>query len=341
MLLALSVQGVSPQYLRDRTMLVAAAAYEQDHARLTDWTCDACNSTAMDRVWLVEHDATHTFAYVGANFEEKAIYVVFRGTVFKSIENWVENLDAQVSHPGWCDGCGVHTGFFNSAVALFRQGLAQGIEQAWADIGEPKALYITGHSLGGGMAAALAAQMALTDPERQLPITAKIMSTPGLKRRVYTYGGPRTLTAASVDAFVQNNAFLFERMVNYDDVVPRVPPQDFTWHYHHMPTEFWWVRAEGTAMDGAPYPPGAWHECNHSGEDNEVCFLPVWLAFECVLTHSLSRSLSPSPSPPLPSICLIFAVQCSRSMKKVSIPAHLFYPPTQWTPLGTHMGRGE
>ena len=54
MLLALCAAAVacaqlSPQELRDRTMLVASAAYEKDHATLSEWACAPCNATAMVR----------------------------------------------------------------------------------------------------------------------------------------------------------------------------------------------------------------------------------------------------------------------------------------------------
>ena len=48
------------------------------------------------------------------NEKKNEIVIAFRGTVSSSIVNWLNNLDSlETDFSSYCDGCYVHSGFFN------------------------------------------------------------------------------------------------------------------------------------------------------------------------------------------------------------------------------------
>jgi hypothetical protein len=98
----------------------------------------------------------------------------------------------------------VHRGFL-AAFQLLQPELEDELERVNA---RTKKLLLTGHSLGGALATIAAGEW-----QGRIPITC-----------FYTYGQP-AVGRVSFPAFMaQNYAGKFFRFVNYDDVVPRVPP---------------------------------------------------------------------------------------------------------------------
>lgn len=131
--------------------------------------------------------------------EPRYLVLAFRGTEGK-VEDWLTDANAI---PKEIDGYRVHTGFYN-AFHLVKKDIQEALElDDCFENGKLLPLYITGHSLGGALAAMATKYIA-----------------PNVNGACYTFGGPR----------VANYKFFFPiktpiyRVVNSSDVVPRVPP---------------------------------------------------------------------------------------------------------------------
>jgi triacylglycerol lipase len=127
--------------------------------------------------------------------------LVFTGT--NSAADWGINLSTlPVSDPGGLPGK-IHHGFL------------QALDRVWAGQVLPRLavatpLWVTGHSLGGALAALAAARCALTG---RRPVQG-----------LYTYGQPRAGNDDFRDALGAALSGRYFRYVNDRDIVPRVPP---------------------------------------------------------------------------------------------------------------------
>lgn len=153
----------------------------------------------MEVRWI-EDRASDTQLFVAS--DDEITVVCFRGTQEK--RDWLTDLDSARIDYERPDGTNtkwqVHRGFW-TAYALVADRLLEAIE----GFGR-KPLLITGHSLGGALAAIAA-----------LDLAGRCSSS-----RVYTFGQPRVGDAYFVGAL--DNAVLgYHRFVNNNDVVPRVP----------------------------------------------------------------------------------------------------------------------
>jgi Lipase (class 3) len=149
---------------------------------------------------------------VGEN--AKGVIVAFRGTLppswsWQSLLDWLQDLmcepESRPNLPGK-----VHTGFYDATAAIIDAVAAKvkGLDPAGA-----KRVYVTGHSLGGPMAA----------------IGAWILqATYGIKiAQVMTFAGPKAGDSAFQAAY-QKVFANHVRYENYDDIVPLLPPaEDF------------------------------------------------------------------------------------------------------------------
>lgn len=151
---------------------------------------------------------------------DQATIVVFRGSETgstggnglrpaKAIYDWILTdfnfFPRKVKE--WGSGVKVHRGFFN-AWAVVSRSLCELCTRHLAKPG--RKLWITGHSLGAGVA----------------PMAAMGLAAAGLPvQGVYTYAGPRIGNQAFVDATLGRLPFL-QRWVNDHDLVTMVP---FTW----------------------------------------------------------------------------------------------------------------
>jgi hypothetical protein len=154
-----------------------------------------------------------TFYYLGSNdlwpkaiitANDQYISVCFRGT--KSSWDWLTNIDvAQVPLP---TGSGkVHKGIYKATLQRYAE-ILEVVQKLQRQL--PRPLYVTGHSLGGGMAI-VAASMMNSD---NIPPNA-----------VYTFGSPKVGDTQFAIEYAQNptlnlNTF---RIVNYCDPVPKIP----------------------------------------------------------------------------------------------------------------------
>ncbi|MBF0572015.1 MAG: lipase family protein [Candidatus Omnitrophica bacterium] len=141
---------------------------------------------------------TDTHVFLAAN--EKMIVLAFRGT--QSIENWLMDFK---------------TALVPSKVGKIHYGFNEALKSVWNNLyeticawkGQAQTLWVTGHSLGGALAALTVDWL-----------TEQDVNVDGL----YTYGQPRVGDKDFANNFnTKTNGYVF-RFVNDADIVPRVPP---------------------------------------------------------------------------------------------------------------------
>lgn len=152
-----------------------------------------------------------TQAFVMTN--SKSIVIAFRGS--ESIEDWITNFHA-VGDPGPFTSTNAHEGFQDALFPAVIK-IIQTINNLQSkDQEKPKAVWLTGHSLGGALAS-LFAGMLLENG----------INVDGL----YTFASPRPANHQFMD---QLNASLKDkphyRVVNHEDIVPHLPPEPFYSH---------------------------------------------------------------------------------------------------------------
>lgn len=161
----------------------------------------------------------------------RSLILCYRGTEPVSLINWLTDADINpetvtIAFPDAPGAFEVHGGFYRNVratrweviAALERALHGQSILPHRGSMPNPlEALYITGHSLGGAMAA-LMAIMVMTESAYN-PIAAKL-------RAVYTFGQPMIGTPALAEA-CEGHPFLGQNVLRYlyaSDVVPQLPP---------------------------------------------------------------------------------------------------------------------
>jgi triacylglycerol lipase len=130
-----------------------------------------------------------------------ATIVAFAGTDPLKINDWITDFTPQPSTDD------IHTGF-QSAVDKIWQRITNAIKSAPAT---ERALFFTGHSLGGALAI-IAAQRAPSDPG--IPAATA----------VYTFGSPRAGGPQFAGAYPMTLADSTYRLVHGNDLVATVPP---------------------------------------------------------------------------------------------------------------------
>ena len=131
------------------------------------------------------------------------IVIVFRGT--ENDLDWRTNMTAKwITLQG---GVRVHTGFFQAYWPI-RDALFAAVRKLIAD--KPRAVYVTGHSLGGALATMATAELA---NDEEAAIRDSIAAC-------YTFGSPR-VGDGSFDQYVKVPLY---RVTNGVDIVPAVPP---------------------------------------------------------------------------------------------------------------------
>ena len=176
-------------------------------------------------------------AYVIQDRDRKVAILCYRGTPPEDIISVLADADVspdRISLDMGNETHGVHAGFYRNVRAT-RHPIIEALNRAVAgdsilsddEPGTPaelEALYITGHSMGGAMAA-LMAIMLLSD-ERYSGIAKKI-------KGVYTFGQPmmgdlRFAQACENKEFPGNGHILRDKLIRYiyhRDVVPCLPPR--------------------------------------------------------------------------------------------------------------------
>jgi len=144
---------------------------------------------------FVEQDAAQGFVASCSDL----VLVCFRGT--ESTADWLSNLKVIPKAVNEL-GSSVHAGFWEQFEAL-RPQLERLISPH-----RQLPLLVTGHSLGGAIAALAAASWAASSNLRAL----------------YTYGQPAVARDRALDQLAEALGGHYHRLVNDSDIVPRVPP---------------------------------------------------------------------------------------------------------------------
>jgi predicted lipase len=151
-------------------------------------------------------DDSGIFGLVGKNPATKTAFVAFRGT--QTFDDWVGNFDALFEPYRYVPNGGqVHVGF-QAIYGALHDSVAAGIGAAIAGCDD---LLVTGHSLGGALSV-----IASSDIAKNL--------TPSLVPELITFAGP----AAGLSDFARFFDLVIPscyRVVNFWDLVPRLPPQ--------------------------------------------------------------------------------------------------------------------
>ena len=161
---------------------------------------DVIVATIRDRFGMpvcefVQNDDTVCFVAATAD----TIVVSFRGT--KAFVDWLTDLNAFSVEASYGQ---LHRGFYFAF-----QAVKSSLERIFQRVGlTGRQLVLTGHSLGGALATVAAAEWAGTFDIRS----------------IYTYGQPRVGKVDFADYMERYVGSKFYRIVNDDDIVPRVPP---------------------------------------------------------------------------------------------------------------------
>lgn len=149
-------------------------------------------------------DDSHIFGLMGRNPATKTAFVAFRGT--QTFEDWVGDFDALFEPYKYVSNAGqVHMGF-QSIYGAVHKSIEAGIGAAVAGC---ENLLVTGHSLGGALAVIAA------------PDLAKNLK---LEPELITFAGPAA-GLADFARFFDLAVPTCYRVVNFWDLVPRLPPQ--------------------------------------------------------------------------------------------------------------------
>ncbi|GFP81922.1 lipase [Phtheirospermum japonicum] len=209
----------------------ASAVYMSDLTELFTWTCARCDglTTGFEVIELIVDVKRCLQGFVGVATDLNAIVIAFRGTQERSIQNWVEDLywkQLDIDYPG-VDGAMVHHGFYTAYHnTSLRPGVLNAVQKAKEIYGDIK-IMVTGHSMGGAMAAICGLDLRLSLGEKNV--------------QVMTFGQPRIGNAAFATYF---NKIVPDtiRVTNDHDIVPHLPPY---YHYfpqktyHHFAREVW------------------------------------------------------------------------------------------------------
>ncbi|XWX00334.1 hypothetical protein V2A60_008354 [Cordyceps javanica] len=178
--------------------------------------CDDVMRNGATIIDTLQGFKTGIASYVAVDHTRREIVLSTRGS--NNIRNFITDLVFLHRDCDLVKDCSVHTGFSESwneisagATSAIKEGL-----QANPDY----KLVITGHSLGGAVAA----------------LAGAYLRRAGYKAEVYTFGAPRVGNEAFA-LFTGSQPGGVYRMTHTDDPVPRLPPMIFG--YRHGGAEYW------------------------------------------------------------------------------------------------------
>jgi hypothetical protein len=223
------------------------------------------------RTVALSQSSTHCLLAYGPEL----VFVAFRGTELRnlcaSLNNWHTNLRFSLVPDG--RGGRIHEGF-QEALDQVWDPLCKEIGDVLAQ-GPARRVWLTGHSLGAALAT-LAADRALL--QRAFPVGG-----------LYTFGSPRVGNAAFARRV--NRSLLgpcIFRFVNYDDIVPRVPPP---LGYRHV-GRLCYFNKSGRLQRKKP---GPWWQLLHGARDQlrsplpsaRSLALPEWLVDHAPIKYAV------------------------------------------------------
>lgn len=257
---------------------------------LQAWNCSRCANTtyfndhfqfAPHEIRLVKAGGTTgraLLALVAPDHERRWIVTAIRGTVDAIIDDWIDDLELwqeQFDHRDNSpfSGAKVHAGFLKSWRQLHGNGLLSTVENARKEWPAYR-LVITGHSLGGSVAALMAAFIASSSPEEPY------------QPLLYTFGQPRVGDSKFAEVFhtVLPDS---KRVVHNRDIIVHYPFKVSYWrgalyNYHHTPGEVWLFENSTARTNRCTEGDGEDPKCSDSveiiewsGADHTTYFAPL------------------------------------------------------------------
>lgn len=214
---------------------------EKVRSKLEQWgwsSEDAARTVFINSREIINEDGSYRPGTQGLILSHKeTAFVGFRGSERKP-NDWFANFNSKKVKSPYAEG-EVHRGFlsaFNALVPNGEEGKAKfAFDQEIEKLRSAKAIWLTGHSLGGAIAS-IAASFLL---QPQIDISAS-------KIYVYTFGAPRVGDDSYRQYINRKLQYRYWRFVHKQDIVPDVPlPQIF----RHLPSSL----VSGFAREGSMY----------------------------------------------------------------------------------------
>jgi len=181
--------------------------------------------------------------YVGTIASVQTIYVALRGS--SSIINWLDDFEVKLVPYPSCNynynynyNCSIHNGFYRSALGITNKTIE--IVHILKKMYPSYSVVITGHSYGAACGQILAMELEKAN----------------IKTKVYNYGQPR-VGNNEYASFVNTILDEYWRATHNKDMVPHLPPQQFS--YYHSYQELF--------EDSI----GALHECSNKNGEDSAC----------------------------------------------------------------------
>jgi hypothetical protein len=229
------------------SMIMARMGLEENHCRMI--------SSSVDAMFI------RSTAFLVQSRSGRVAILCYRGTEPMNFINWMTDADVEPERMNYRfgdPGATVHAGFYRNVRAT-RYEVTTALKHAChgrsvcgpfpEGLERLEALYVTGHSLGGAMAAMMAVMLRHEKKYRD-DITSRL-------RAVYTYGQPMIGDPAFARA-CENDRFLYDQVIRYiydSDVVPHLPPMT-SGPYRHFGREYHYrvPHVRNTVLDLARHP---------------------------------------------------------------------------------------
>jgi len=242
---------------------LSASAY-CDGDTIAKWGCPYCANVKFTFSGLIQNASMAILGFAGS--DDNNIYIVYRGTEPNILKNWEEDFKVKEIPIDYIQGAKVHSGFWETYSSVRAQSLKAANDLLKVKPNAP--VVVTGHSLGGALATLFAGDFAQTYNNIVL----------------WTFGSPRVGDTTFANAIINNNNIKEKwRVVHNRDIVPHVPPQEFSMkifkidlQYHHVATEVWY-------KNGLSNPP--YKICDGTGEDKTGSNSEIDLSVEDHLTY--------------------------------------------------------
>ncbi|CAM6026591.1 unnamed protein product [Sphagnum balticum] len=181
--------------------------------------------------WNEYHQSrsTEAFIFVDQKINANAIVIVWRGTEPFNTSDWSTDID--FSFANFQDGMAVHIGFLE-ALGLYE--IINSKKLAYNCITKKVVkllvkhrqarLFVTGHSLGGALAAVYGAMLYYN---KETEITKRLAA-------IYTFGQPRVGNERFAEYAHKNLGCRYKRVVYCNDIVPRLPFDNQIFQFRHF-----------------------------------------------------------------------------------------------------------
>ncbi|KAB8256132.1 triacylglycerol lipase B [Aspergillus pseudonomiae] len=198
--------------------------------------------------------------FVALDRTNRLLVISFRGT--RSVKTWISNLKiSQVDISFLCEGCAVHTGYWQSWRSVATAVMNELLD--FAGRNPDYSIVITGHSAGAAIGT----------------LAAMELRKAGWFIDLYAYGSPRVGNRAFAEFLTGQEHGSSFRITHSTDMVPQFPPRILG--YSHFSPEYWVTTDKGGYFREPEF---AGIQAIHSNE-GDTRQPSVLLLFSSVLDH--------------------------------------------------------